>query len=79
MASQFSNYTKEELLKKLKTQKTFLIIQGFVVVLMIIFAIFSGIENEVSFQTFLPLFFVPMFFEMFFEMKKIKKELNSRT
>jgi hypothetical protein len=46
---------------------------------MIIFAIFSGIENEVSFQTFLPLFFVPMFFVMFFEMKKIKKELNSRT
>ena len=79
MPSILSNYTKEELEKKLKTQKTMLIIQGFVVFLMIVFAIFSSFENGVSFQTFLPLFFAPMFFVMLFELKKIKKELASKS
>ena len=78
MASQFSTYTKEELIKKLKKQKTMLIIQGFLVLLMIVFAVFYTIEKGISFQTFLPLFFAPMFFVMLFEMKKIKKELLSR-
>lgn len=78
MASQFSTYTKEELIKKLKKQKTFAFIQGFVVFLMIIFAVFTTAENGVSFQTFLPLFFAPMFFVMLYEAKKIKKELLSR-
>lgn len=78
MASQFSTYTNEELIKKLKKQKTFAFIQGFVVLLMIVFAVFSTIENGVSFQTFLPLFFAPMFFVMLYEAKKIKKELISR-
>ncbi|MEE9408483.1 MAG: hypothetical protein V3V28_10470 [Polaribacter sp.] len=78
MASTLSTYTQEELIKKLKTQKTILFIQVFVVVLMIVFAVFSSIENGISFQTFLPLFFAPMGFVMFYEMKKIKKELTSR-
>lgn len=78
MASQFSTYNKEELQKKLKKQKTFAFIQGFVVILMIIFAVFSTLENGISFQTFLPLFFAPMFFVMLYEVKKIKKEILSR-
>jgi uncharacterized membrane protein YjdF len=79
MASTFSTYTKEELLKKLKNQKLFLSIQSVVILLMFIFSIFSTIEKGVSFQTFLPLFFIPMLFVMVYELKKIKKELTSRT
>ena len=78
MASQFSSYTKEELIKKLKKQKMMTIIQGFLVLLMIIFAVFATIEKGISFQTFLPLFFAPMLLVMIFEMKKIKKELTVR-
>ncbi|MFY9241572.1 MAG: hypothetical protein WAO74_00940 [Polaribacter sp.] len=78
MSSVLKTYTKEELLKKFKTQKNIAIIQGFVIFLMILLAIFSTIENGISFQTFLPLFFIPMEFVMLFEMKKIKKELALR-
>ena len=78
METLLSTYTKTELEKKLKKQKTIAYIQGFVVFLMIIFSIFSTIENGFSFQTFLPLFFAPMFFVMLYEAKKIKKELESR-
>jgi hypothetical protein len=78
MASTFSNYSKEELLKKLKSQKIIAIVQAIVIFLMIIFAIFSTVENGISFQTFLPLFFAPMFFVMIIEVKKIKEELASR-
>ena len=67
MASQFSIYTKEELIKKLKKQKNLAIIQGVLLLFMLVFAVFSTIENGVSFQTFLPLFFVPMQFVMLFE------------
>ena len=78
MASQFSSYSKEDLLKKLKSQKTFLAVQAVVVLLMVILAVFTTIEKGVSFQTFLPLFFIPMAFVMYFELKKIKKELSKR-
>ena len=54
MPSLLSTYTKEELLKKLKKQKTMFIIQGFLIFLMIIFSVFSTVENGISFQTFLP-------------------------
>jgi hypothetical protein len=53
-------------------------IQGFIIVLMILFSIFSTVENGMSFQTFLPLFFIPMLAVMIFEVKKIKKELAVR-
>ena len=78
MASVLSTYTKEELLKKAKNQKMFIIVQAFVILLMIIFGVFSTIENGLSFHTFLPLFFIPMLFVMVYELKKIKKELTSR-
>ena len=78
MTSLLSTYTKEELEKKIKSQKTIAVVQGVVVILMIVFAIFSSIEKGISFQTFLPLFFAPMFFVMLFEVKKIKKELSLR-
>lgn len=79
MESAFSTYTKEELLKKHKNQKLFLIIQSVVIILMLIFGVFSTVENGMSFHTFLPLFFIPMLFVMVYELKKIKKELTSRT
>ncbi|ARV06845.1 hypothetical protein BTO04_09180 [Polaribacter sp. SA4-10] len=78
MASLLSTYTKPELEKKLKTQKTLFLIQSIVIVLMIVFAVFSTLEKGISFQTFLPFFFIPMDIVMYFEIKKIKKELASK-
>jgi Na+/proline symporter len=78
MASTFSTYIKKELIKKLKNQKTFLIIQSVVIILMLVFGVFSTIEKGMSFHTFLPLFFIPMLFVMLYEMKKIKKEIATR-
>jgi membrane-associated HD superfamily phosphohydrolase len=78
MASLLSTYSKEELYKKWKKQKTMLIIQGILLFLMVIFAVFSTVENGISFKTFLPLFFGPMLFVMLFEIKNIKKELATR-
>jgi hypothetical protein len=78
MASTFSTCTKKELIKKLKNQKTFLIIQSVVIILMLVFGVFSTIEKGMSFHTFLPLFFIPMLFVMLYEMKKIKKEIATR-
>ncbi|WP_299064071.1 hypothetical protein [uncultured Polaribacter sp.] len=49
-----------------------------ILVLMIFFAIFSTIENGISFHTFLPLFFIPMSMYMFIEIKKMREELASR-
>ncbi|MDX6745701.1 hypothetical protein SHK09_02755 [Polaribacter sp. PL03] len=73
-----STYTKEELLKKLKSQKAMFAIKSIVILLMIVFAIFSTVENGLSFHTFLPLFFIPMSVYMYNEMKKIEKELTLR-
>ncbi|QNM85398.1 hypothetical protein H9I45_12260 [Polaribacter haliotis] len=78
MASLLSTYTVKELQKKLKTQKILFVVQTIVVLLMVVLAIFSSIDEGVSFQTFLPLFFAPMSVIMFFEIKKIKKELALR-
>lgn len=78
MASSFSNYTKEELLKKLKSQKLLVIVHGFIVFLMLVLAILSTIEKGLSFTTFLPLFFIPMEIVMLYELRKIKKELANR-
>ncbi|WP_439130131.1 hypothetical protein [Polaribacter sp.] len=78
MASQFSSYTKEELIKKLKKQKSYVIIQVFLLLLMVVLAVFATLEKGISFLTFLPLFFAPMLFVMLFEIKKIKEELASR-
>mgnify|MGYP000883392767 FL=1 len=78
MPSVLSTYTKVELNKKLKTQKNLLIVKGIVIVLMIVFAVFSTLEKGISFHTFLPLFFIPMGIFMYSEFKKIKKELAKR-
>lgn len=78
MASVLSTYTKAELEKKLKSQKTLLIVKSIVIVLMIVFAVFSTLNKGISFHTFLPLFFIPMGIFMYIELKKIKKELASR-
>ena len=78
MASVLSTYTKAELEKKLKSQKTLLIVKSIVIVLMIVFAVFSTLNKGISFHTFLPLFFIPMAIFMYIELEKIKKELASR-
>ena len=74
-----TTYTKQELLNKLKKQRRMLLIQSVLLLLMVVFATFSFIDKGISFQTFLPLFFVPMLFVMLFEVKKIKKEITLRT
>ncbi|WP_088324729.1 hypothetical protein [Polaribacter tangerinus] len=78
MASLFSNYSKEALQKKLKSQKKMFYLKVIIVILMIAFSIFYTLENNISFYTFLPLFFIPMTIYMYLEMKKIAKELKSR-
>jgi cell division protein FtsB len=49
MASLLSTYSKEELYKKLKKQKTMLIIQGILLFLMVLFAVFSTVENGICY------------------------------
>ena len=78
MASVLSTYTKAELEKKLKSQKMLLIVKSIVIILMVIFAVFSTLNKGISFHTFLPLFFIPMGIFMYLEFKKIKKELAAR-
>lgn len=76
--SLYSTYSQEELLQKIKKQKTFIIIQGVVIVLMVVLAIISTVDRGISFLTFLPLFFIPMEFVMLYELKKLKKELAKK-
>ncbi|WP_299047298.1 hypothetical protein [uncultured Polaribacter sp.] len=78
MPTHFISYTTEELSKKLKKQKVMVFIKAIVVMLMILFSVFVTLEKGISFQTFLPLFFLPMWLVMVFELKKIKQELISR-
>ena len=78
MASQFSSYTTEELLKKLNTQKKLSIFHGCIIVLLFVVAIYKTIEEGFSFSSFLPFFFIPMQVIFILEIKKIKKELVSR-
>ena len=78
MPTHFTSYTTEELSKKLKKQKVMVFIKAIVVILMIVFSVFVTLEKGISFQTFLPLFFLPMWLVMAFELKKIKQELISR-
>ncbi|QTD36595.1 hypothetical protein JL193_10615 [Polaribacter batillariae] len=79
MASLYSTYTTKELRKKVKKQKIMAMVQTIVIVLMLIFGVFSWINKGISFYTFMPLFFIPMLFVMSFELKKLKKELAQRT
>ncbi|MEO9570645.1 MAG: hypothetical protein ABJH82_12220 [Polaribacter sp.] len=78
MASQYSNYPKELLLKKLKTQKTKAIAHGIVVVLLFGISIYKSFTESISFSSYLPLFFVPMQVIFMKEIKKIKEELATR-
>lgn len=70
-----SEQTREELLKKLKKQKQFILIQSFVLILMMILSIVSTVDNGIIFLTFLPLFFIPMLIVMVYELKKIKSKI----
>jgi len=78
MASQFSTYTKKELLQKIKKQQLVTIIHGFVILLMIVYAIFVTIDKGISFQTFLPLCFIPMHIFIVSELRKMKEDLKKR-
>jgi uncharacterized membrane protein len=73
-----STYTKVELLKKLKNQKIMFAVKSVILILMVVFAVFSTLEKGISFHTFLPLFFIPMGVYMFIELKKIEKELAQK-
>ncbi|MCL7755095.1 hypothetical protein [Polaribacter sp. Z022] len=78
MASQYSNYPKELLLKKLKATKTKAIAHGIVVALLFVIAIYKSFTEGISFSSYLPLFFVPMQVIFMKEIKKLKEELASR-
>ena len=78
MSSEFSSYTKKELLQKLKKQKLGALIHGFIVFLMILISVSSILDEEITFQTALPLFFIPMQVFLMLEIKKINKELAKR-
>jgi hypothetical protein len=79
MSSQFSSYSTEELVQKLKKQKRVLILQGVLIILMIVFAVFSTLEKGISFHSFLPLFFSPMFVAIYLDVRNIKKTIQSKT
>lgn len=70
-----SEQTREELIRKLKKQKQFILIQSFVLILMMILSIVSTVDNGITFLTFLPLFFIPMLIVMVYELKKIKSKI----
>lgn len=70
-----NKYTAKELQQKIRKQKSFILIQVTVVVLMTILAIVATLDKGTTAVTFLPLFFIPMIFVMVFELKKLKKEL----
>jgi len=78
MSSQFSSYSTEELVQKLKKQKRVLILQGVLIILMIVFAVFSTLEKGISFHSFLHLFFSPMFVAIYLDVRNIKKKLKSK-
>ncbi|WP_299015516.1 hypothetical protein [uncultured Polaribacter sp.] len=75
----FSTYSKEELLKKLKSQNNIYIVQLVLVLLLVILAVVSTIDIGISITSFLPLFFLPMVFLLRYDIKKIKKELAKRS
>ena len=65
-----SEQKREELIKKLKKQKQFILIQSFVLILMMILSIVSTVDNGITFLTFLPLFFIPMLIVMVYELNR---------
>lgn len=73
-----NNFTKEELIKKIKKQKLIAIVHIILLILMVVFAVFSTMAKGVTFHTFLPLFFAPMEIVMLLEIKKLKKDLKSK-
>lgn len=74
----FANYTKEELVKKLKTQQKMFFFKIVVVFLLILVSAYQTYIEGFSFNTLLPLLFIPMSIYMYMELKKIQKELASR-
>ena len=76
--STLSTYSTKELQQKAKKQKTIVFIQAFVLLLMVILAVYATLDQGITFLTFLPLFFIPMEILMIYELQKINKELKSR-
>ena len=79
MAYKTDEYTKEELQKKLKSQKLIHPIHGFIIILLFAVAGLQTYENGFSFSSFFPLFFIPMQIFIHLEIKKLKKQLKSRS
>ena len=73
-----SQLSKKELHKKLKKQKSMALIHGIVVLLLFIIAALNTYKKGISFNSFLPFFFLPMQFIFFKEIKILKKEISSK-
>ena len=71
-------YSKKELQRKLKKQKLLGLIHGMIVLFLLVIAIINTYNDGISFNTFFPLFFLPMQFVFFYEVKKLKKEIATK-
>jgi hypothetical protein len=78
MKSTYSDYSTEELKRKIKSQQKSTYLHGVIVVLLFITGAYKTFEEGFSFFSLLPLFFVPMQVYMSSELKKMNKELQSR-
>ncbi|MBU3011656.1 hypothetical protein KO506_09600 [Polaribacter vadi] len=78
MAFKPTPYTKEELIKKLKTQHKLSLFHGCIIVLLFIVAFYKTYQEGFSFGSLLPLFFIPMQVFFFLDIKKLKKQIASK-
>ena len=78
MSTNMNDYTKKELQKKLKKQKLAGTIHGIIVIILFIISALNTYKQGFSFNSFLPVFFLPMQVFFFYEIKKLKKEIASK-
>jgi uncharacterized membrane protein len=75
---QLSEYTIEELHKRLKQLKVLSMIYAVALLIMIATSVYTFVQNRFSTITMMPLFFIPMYLMLVFQSKKIKTEIDSR-
>ena len=78
MSNNLTEYTKKELQEKLKKQKLAGTIHGVIVIILFIISGLNTFNKGFSFNSFLPVFFIPMQVFFFYEIKKLKKEIASK-
>lgn len=73
-----SNYSKDELEALLKKNKMYFGIFIGLITVMVIVSFLSIFSQKISFNTFMPLFFIPMLFVYHKQVKEIEKEMSKR-